>query len=253
MEVAGRTALVTGAGSGIGRATALRLAREGAAVVIGDVDAAGGLATVQAIRELGGRAVLVEADVTDASDVTRMVEVAARAGDGLAALVNSAGATLRPPWFPLAEPSQWLRTLDVYLRGPMLCIQEACAAMRERGEGAVVTVASGAGLGLGPAGIPEYAAAKAALVRLTAALGALGTSGIRVNCVCPGWVDTPMTRRTLAETAPEDLPGPAPAVMLTADEVADAVVELIRDDGLAGRVMVCEAGIERFLLPRDGA
>jgi hypothetical protein len=62
-----------------------------------------------------------------------------------------------------------------------------------------------------------------------------------------------MTRRTLAETAPEDLPGPAPAVMLTADEVADAVVELIRDDGLAGRVMVCEAGIERFLLPRDGA
>jgi 3-oxoacyl-[acyl-carrier protein] reductase len=253
VDVRGCAALVTGAGSGIGRATALRLARDGAAVVVGDVDRVGGLATVQTIRELGGHGVFVEGDVCDAADVARMVEAAAGIGGGLAVLVNSAGSAIRPPYFPQADASRWLRTLDVYLHGPMRCIQAACAAMQARGGGVIVTVASGAGLGLGPNGIPEYAAAKAALVRLTPALGTLRASGIRVNCVCPGWVDTSMTRGTLADVAPEDLPGPAPAVMLAADEVAAAVVELVRDDETAGRVMVCEAGRAPFLLPDDGA
>jgi NAD(P)-dependent dehydrogenase (short-subunit alcohol dehydrogenase family) len=142
--------------------------------------------------------------------------------------------------------------MDVYLRGTMLCTHYAIAAMRARGGGAIVNIASGAGLGFGPGGVPEYAAAKAGVVRFTAVLGPLQvTTGIRVNCICPGWVNTPMTRRTLAERAPEELPGPRPTAMVEPEEVADAVVELVRDESLAGRVMVQYEGVPRRLLPID--
>ena len=252
MNIAGRTALVTGAGSGIGEATALRLAREGAAVVVDDVDETAGEATVRRIEAAGGRAAFVQADVASEDDVRRMIAFAEETFGALAILVNNAGAYVEPPYFPDAELGRWSRLMDVYLRGTMLCTQHAIAAMRARGGGAIVNIASGAGLGFGPGGVPEYAAAKAGVVRLTAVLGTLrATAGIRVNCICPGWVNTPMTRRTLAERSPEELPGPRPTVMVEPEDVADAVVELVRDESLAGRVMVQFEGAPRWLLPTD--
>jgi NAD(P)-dependent dehydrogenase (short-subunit alcohol dehydrogenase family) len=118
--------------------------------------------------------------------------------------------------------------------------------LREGG-GAIVNIASVAGLGAGPHGAPEYAAAKAGVVRLTAALGSLAGEGIRVNAICPDYVDTPAVQRSLA-TMSEDKRAAVPPLIAPA-AIADGVLGLIRDDTLAGRVLVCFADGEPYLLP----
>jgi NAD(P)-dependent dehydrogenase (short-subunit alcohol dehydrogenase family) len=249
VEIAGRVALVTGAGAGIGRATALRLAREGAAVGVADIDEPDGQETVAGIEAGGGRAAFVRTDVSSERDVAAMVDFAKATFGGLDILVNNAGIAATPA-FPDAEPEQWLRVLDVNLRGPMLATHYAIRAMQERGGGAIVNIASLAGVGFGPHDSPDYAASKAAVARLSAALAPLHAQlGIRVNCVCPDWVDTPMTRRTRARMTPEEEAAVVPPDILAPEDIADATIELIRDDTLAGRVMTCWCGQPRALLP----
>ncbi len=112
--------------------------------------------------------------------------------------------------------------------------------MRGRGGGVIVNIASMAGIGVGPHPAPVYAASKAAVVRLTAALAPLGPRlGIRVNCVCPDWVDTPMTQRTRAALSPEAWRAMAPSVMTPPEDIAEAVADIVTDETLAGRVMLC--------------
>jgi NAD(P)-dependent dehydrogenase (short-subunit alcohol dehydrogenase family) len=249
VEISGRVALVTGAGAGIGRATAVRLAREGAAVGLADVDAAGGEETARTIQAAGGRAAFVRTDVSREPEVQAMVDFALATFGGLDILVNNAGIVATPA-FPDAEPDEWMRVLDVNLRGPMLGTHYAIRVMRERGGGAIVNIASLAGVGLGPHPSPDYAATKAALARFSAALAPLGERlGIRVNCVCPDWVDTPMSRRTRAQMTPEEEAAVVPPGILAPEEIAEAAVELIRDESLAGRVMACWCGEPRSLLP----
>src|SRR5205823_5799875 len=121
-------------------------------------------------------------------------------------------------------------------------------AMRERG-GAIVNIASGAGIGFGPHPSPVYAATKAAVARFSAALAPLGEQmHIRVNCVCPGWVDTPMSQRTRTGLPPEEWAKIAPPAMSPPEEIADAAVMLIQDEALAGRVMLCYEGAPWRLL-----
>ena len=151
MEIAGRVALVTGAGAGIGRATALRLAREGAAVAVADFDDGPGRETVGEIEAASGRAGFVHVDVAREPDVRAMVDFAVTTFGGLDILVNNAGIVVNPA-FPEAEPEAWLRVLDVNLRGPMLGTYYAIRAMRDRGGGAIVNIASLAGVGFGLAG-----------------------------------------------------------------------------------------------------
>ncbi len=251
MDIQGKVALVTGAGSGIGRAIALRLADEGAAVVVDDIDEAGGAETVRLIETAGGRAALVRADVAIDEDVRAMVAVTEEAFGGLDILVNNAGVFMGPPYFPEAPRDRWGRVLDVYLRGVMLGVHYGIESMRKRGGGAIVNIASGAGVGYTPHGAPEYAAAKAGVVRLTAALAPLRERlNVRVNCICPGWVNTPMSQRTLRELTEEEWPASeAPVIMLEPEEIADAVVDLIRDDALAGRVLLYYEGQARRLVP----
>jgi NAD(P)-dependent dehydrogenase (short-subunit alcohol dehydrogenase family) len=249
MEIAGRVALVTGAGAGIGRASALRLSREGAAVGVADVDDGSGAETVAQIEAESGRAAFVHADVARDADVRAMVAFARTTFGGLDILVNNAGIVVNPA-FPDSEPEEWMRVLDVNLRGPMLGTYHAIEAMRERGGGAVVNVASLAGVGVGPHSSPDYAATKAGVVRFSAALAPLReTIGVRVNCICPDWVDTPMSRRTRARMTPEEEAAVVPPGILAPEDIADAAVELIRDDSLAGRVMACWCGEPRSLLP----
>lgn len=253
MEIDGKVALVTGAGSGIGRATALRLAREGAAVVVDDVDEDGGVETVRLIGAAGGRAAFVRGDVAVEDDVGAIMAVAERTFGGLDIVVNNAGVYIAAPFFPDAPVERWSRVLDVYLRGVMLCTHYAVAAMRNRGGGAIVNIASGAGLGFRTHAAAEYAAAKAGVVRLTATLASLrDRADVRVNGICPGWVNTPASQRTLREMSTGEWPpAEAPAVMLEADEIADDVVLLVRDDSLAGRVLLHYEGQQPRLVPVD--
>lgn len=259
MDLAGKVALVTGAGSGIGRATALRLAHEGAAVAVDDIDAAAGQETVRLIENdpstgsgRSTRAAFVRADVAVEDDVRRMIAFAEETFGGLDVLVNNAGCAFSAPYFPEGEVAAWSHVLDVYLRGVMLGIHYGMRAMGRRGGGGIVNIASGAGMGFRPHDLPEYAAAKAGVVRLTASLAPLRERmNVRVNCICPGWVDTPASRRTIAAMSEEERRAQVPPVLRTPEEIADAVVQLVRDETLAGRVMLYYEGEERRLVPAN--
>jgi NAD(P)-dependent dehydrogenase (short-subunit alcohol dehydrogenase family) len=227
MEIRGRTAVVTGAAAGTGRAIAQRLAAEGAIVVVADIDREAGERTA---REVGGR--FVRADMRSPEDVEALIADAEPQ-----ILVNNAGGGGHvPPHFPDADPDNWGATLDLNLRGPMLATQLALEPMRRQGGGAVVNIASSAGIGMEPYVSPEYGAAKAGLIRFTTALGDL--PGVRVNCVAPGWIGTERAEEALAAmTLDERAAAPRPIPL---DTVAHAVVELIRDDGLRGHVVVLD-------------
>jgi len=250
MQLRARVAIVTGAGSGIGRATAERLAREGARVVLGDISDEGGLETVRLIEADGGRAAFFHADVSVEADAKGLVAFAVSTFGALDMLVNNAGI-VNDVAFPDTEPATWGRVLDVNLRGVMLCSHYAIEAMRAQGRGgAIVNIASGAGIGFAPHDAPEYAASKAGVVRFTASLAALReTDRIRVNCICPGWVETGMTRHTRSVMSEDEWLRIAPKVMLQPEEIADAVVYFIRNERHAGRVMLAYEGERRRLVP----
>jgi NAD(P)-dependent dehydrogenase (short-subunit alcohol dehydrogenase family) len=246
----GKVALVTGGGAGIGRAVAERLAREGAAVVVADLDEARATETVRRIEADGGQAAFVYADMTIPADIRGMVAFAVDRFGGLDILVNNAGGA-EPPCFPDAEPVRWQRVLDVNLRAVMIGTDHGIRTMRERGGGAIGNIGSTAGLGFAPHWSPEYAAAKAGVVRFTAALGSLKEeANIRVNCICPGSTDTPAMQRSLARMTPKERDAMS-LVLLQPDAIAGAVVMFVRDVNLAGRVMVWREGEAPRLIPVD--
>jgi NAD(P)-dependent dehydrogenase (short-subunit alcohol dehydrogenase family) len=236
--IAGAVAIVTGAAVGTGRTIAERLAADGALVVVADVDVHGGKETVARIEGAGGRARFVRADMRNAADVEALIAAA----DGLRVLVNNAGGGGHvPPHFPDAPPADWGATLDLNLTSAMRATQLALDPMRRAGGGAVVNIASTAGLGLAAYASPEYGAAKAGLIRFTSTLGPLRERfGVRVNCVVPDWVRTERAEGELAAMTPEEraaAPVPVPLAALT-----DAVVGFIRDDTHAGRALVLRGG-----------
>ena len=199
MRMRDKIALVTGAGSGIGRATARRLAEEGARVACADLVADGARATARLIEGAGGVALALAADVTDESACARMVaETLARFGR-LTTLVNSAG--VRPAGRDAAPPpAEWRRVLDANLTGTYLASRAACAALAASGGGAVTNLASIFGL-VGGSLASSYAASKGAVVNLTRQLALDWAPAIRVNCVCPGVIETPMTAELRADAA----------------------------------------------------
>jgi NAD(P)-dependent dehydrogenase (short-subunit alcohol dehydrogenase family) len=231
VEITGRTALVTGAAIGTGRAIALALAAAGARVVAADVDVAGGQDTVRMTNT--GRCRFERADLTLDDEIVDLVRSVRPQ-----ILVNNAGGGGHiPPHFPEATPDEWERLLRLNLLGPMRATYEALGPMRLAGAGAVVNIASTAGLGLTPYQSPEYGAAKAGLIRFTSTLTDLGK--VRVNCVVPDWVAT--ERLTDRERASD----PPPIPLST---IASATLQLLRDDSLAGRVMLIDRGVAPRLL-----
>ncbi len=188
----GKVAVITGAASGIGAATAKRFAAEGAAVVVGDLNEAGGRAVVEACLQTGGRAAFQAVDVSREADVAALVRRAVDDYGRLDVLFNNAG--LGGAIGPLESVSvdDWDRTQAVLLRGVFLGIKHAIVPMRAVGGGSIISTASIAGIRAG-AGPHAYSAAKAAVINLTrTAAVELAKDSIRVNCICPGGIHTPL-------------------------------------------------------------
>ena len=244
MKLEGKVAVVTGAGSGIGRAVALQMLAAGGQVVIVDLDRT-------AAEQVGApfaNALAVGADVSDAASVAGLfAQVDARFG-ALHYLVNNAGV-LGGPRFPAAAVAAWMRAIQVNLVGTLHCIEHAVPLMRRGGGGAIVNTASTSGLTPNPVD-PVDAATKAAIVNLTRSLTFLATEDrIRVNCVCPALVRTPLERNSADNYSAADKEdflqrragrtgGPA----LAPEEVAEQIVRLLVDEELAGYACRMVAG-----------
>jgi NAD(P)-dependent dehydrogenase (short-subunit alcohol dehydrogenase family) len=261
VELRGAVAIVTGGAAGLGWFVVRRLVSEGASVVVADVDegawaareVGSGVAGVddragaRGAREVGSGVAFVRADVRVGADVERAVEVAVERFGGLDVLVNNAGGVSRGVQWPDATVLEWRATLDLNLTAPMLATQLALEPMRARGGGAVVNVASSAGLGLTPYDSPEYGAAKAGLIRFTASLAGLREEmGVRVNCIAPHWIGLERAHEELAAMSPGERAAAPPFV--DPEEIAETVVWLARDDSLAGRVVEMRGGEPRRLL-----
>jgi NAD(P)-dependent dehydrogenase (short-subunit alcohol dehydrogenase family) len=237
-ELAGKVAHVTAGGAGIGRGIARRLAAAGATVVVSDEDEDWGPETASLIEAAGGRSTFVRADATSDEDLRSALVFTDEEYGRLDVLVNNAGGA-PSPYFPDAEPAHWLRSVVFNLHSAMIGTYHAVQAMRDRG-GCVLQVSSMAGIGFGPHASPEYAACKAALWRLTAALAPLADeAGIRVNCICPDWVETERMREQRVSVGEQEWAKRAPPRLVSVDEIAAAALRLIGDEGLAGRVLLC--------------
>jgi meso-butanediol dehydrogenase/(S,S)-butanediol dehydrogenase/diacetyl reductase len=183
--VAGKVAVVTGAGAGIGRACALRLAEQGAKVLVGDIDAETAEATAALIRQAGGAAHAARVDVGERAQVFALIDRALQCWGDLDIVVNNAAAVLYAPLLDMEEET-WQRTLQVTLSSAFYGTQAALRVMVPRGKGAIVNISSGAALS-GEPGLGAYSAAKAGVINLTKTAAAEhALHGIRVNTVLPG-------------------------------------------------------------------
>ena len=191
MRLNGKVAIITGAASGIGKATAILFAEHGAKIVVADINKDGGKKTVADIQDVGNDAIFVKTDVTVKSDTEQMVEQAIASYGKLDILLNSAGIAMRLPVAELSE-EDWHRCLDVNLTGVFLCSKAAIPAMQNNGCGSIINMSSIYGI-VGADVRAAYVASKGAVTNLTRGMALdYASDNIRVNCICPGFVETPL-------------------------------------------------------------
>jgi NAD(P)-dependent dehydrogenase (short-subunit alcohol dehydrogenase family) len=248
-QLQGKTAVITGGASGIGRATALLFAQQGAAVTIVDLNQAAGLEVEREVSLAGGRAIFERADVTSASDCRRVIQRSVREFGGIHVLFNNAGIIRRASVTEISE-DDWDTVMAVNVKSIFLMSREVIPIMAKAGGGSIVNMASGWGLA-GGARAAVYCASKGAVVLLTKAMAIdHGGQRIRVNCICPGDTDTAMLRgeaqqlgdaedRFLADAAKRPL-----GRVGTPEEIAQAALYLASDASsfVTGTALVVDGG-----------
>lgn len=253
MTLSEKVVIVTGAGgSGCGRAIACRFAREGAAIVLADINEAALAETFRAIEAQGHRASVFRIDVGNEAEVRKLFTFAEETYGGVNIVINDASGAV----FPEKSLDDWFANLRVDLLGTMYATRYGIEAMRRRGGGAVVNIGSTSSLPHGDlrASGPSasgYNTAKAAVIRLTTSPHWMGAKeGIRVNWLVPHWIGTDHIKAAVAGMTTEQKRASAvPDVLLTPEEVASGVLRLATDESLAGRVMVWFGGQQPRLIP----
>lgn len=247
-KIEGKVALVTGGGSGIGRATALAFAREGAIVTVADIAVKTAEETAHMIKKAGGQAIFIQCDVAKASEVKTMVGKTIETYGRLDCAFNNAGIDgLLKPIVDYPEEI-WNQVLSINLTGVWLCMKYEIPQMLKQGRGTIVNTASVAGL-IGTAGLSAYTAAKHGVVGITKTVALeYAKAGIRVNAVCPGTIKTPLVDRFFInnpETVEFFLEVHPVGRFGNVDEVAEAVVWLCSDSAsfVTGHSMVIDGGL----------
>ena len=242
----GKVAIVTGAGSGIGQATAVRFADEGASVVIADINEAGGQETLQEIDQAGGTAAFVSTDVAKAEQVAQMVAESVSRFGKLDILVNSAATLINTPLIQDTDEADWDRMMEVNLRGTFLCCKYAAPAIVDAGSGAIVNLAAMSAF-RGPTPSIPYEVAKAGVIHLTKASAYQYTPlGIRINCVAPGNVETPMLKQGTgdAESWARRQEAQPQKRFGTPEELANAILFVASDEAswISGVTIIVDGG-----------
>jgi NAD(P)-dependent dehydrogenase (short-subunit alcohol dehydrogenase family) len=250
MKLSGRVAIVTGAASGIGRASSLAFAREGAQVIAADLDEQGGKETVARILDQGYEAFFIRTDVTSEMEAKRMVEETIHRWGRIDILFNNAGIVLVKSLEETTE-AEWDRVMSVNVKGAFLATKHVVPHMRRNGGGAILNTGSIASF-TGQVGTPVYTASKGAIALLTKSLALdFGRDRIRVNCLCPGITDTPMLREHLGHGAEGEarirarLSRVPLGEILKPEDVARAALYLVSDDslGITGVLHVVDGGL----------
>jgi len=240
----GKTAIITGGSQGIGKATALRFAREGARVVVADVNDEAGEAVVREIEEMGGDARFVRTDVTSRDDAQALVDAAVDAFGTVDVLVNNAGITRDATLKKMSE-EDFDRVVDVNLKGVFNCTKAVLPVMAENGGGRILNAASIVGR-YGNFGQTNYVATKAGVIGMTKTWAReLGRDQITVNAVAPGFIDTPMVE-TVPDKVIGDLEKKTPLGRLgTPEDIANAYLFLASDEAafITGSVLAVDGGL----------
>jgi NAD(P)-dependent dehydrogenase (short-subunit alcohol dehydrogenase family) len=249
MQLAGKRAVVTGAATGIGRAVALRLAGEGAAIAIADINVDGAHEARRAIEAGGGVAHAIPTDVADPHAVRNLMDTAAARLGGIDVVVNNAGI-VRCGAVADYDERDWDLTLNVNAKSVFLGVKYALPHLRWAGGGSIVNTASIAALRGGP-GTTAYAASKGAVVSMTRQLAnELAPEGIRVNCICPGWIDTPFNQPAIdylgGDAALDALLTQIPLKRMGSPDEAASVFLFLASDAssfMTGQALVVDGGL----------
>jgi len=250
LKLNGKVAIVTGAASGIGRASAIAFAREGARVMVADRSQSGAEETARCISADGFETEAIEVDVSSEADVQRMVNKAVARWGRIDVLFNNAGVLLVKSVEQMTE-AEWDHVLAVNVKGAFFAVKHVVPHMRRTGGGSILNTGSIASLA-GQVGTPAYSASKGAIALLTKSLALdLGRDRIRVNCICPGITDTPMLREHLGHGAEGEarikarLSRVPLGEILRPEDVARAALYLVSDDsaGITGVLHVVDAGL----------
>jgi meso-butanediol dehydrogenase / (S,S)-butanediol dehydrogenase / diacetyl reductase len=246
VKLADRVALITGAGSGIGRGSALMFAKEGARVAVVDINEESAAETARQIKGQGGDAIAIHADVSSPAHAQAMVEAAVKKWGGIDILYNNA-ATEGPICFAAQLTiEQFDEVMGINLRGTWLGMKYALPFMMQRRRGCILNVGSLAGLKATPGGA-AYCASKFAVVGITQAVAIeYGKYNIRANCIVPGWIETPMVHRLFGGTLPESSVTAPPLRRIgQPEDVAKAAVFLASDDAeyITGTIFPIDGGI----------